>query len=200
VVGENLLPNGRIPEVGEMFRQPKPRADDARDRRRREGGVREGARPRGGDPAGRDAFYKGDIARRIADANKARAAYSPTTTSPRTTARIEKPSTTNFHGYDIYKAGPWDQGPVLLQTLNILEGVDLKSAGVNSAEYIHQVHEAIKLAYADRNAYYGDPAFTTGTDDRSALQALRRGAARADWRAGFARAPSGRSVSSSTLA
>src|SRR5439155_1570837 len=48
----------------------------------------------------------------------------------------------------------------LLQTLNILEGVDLKAFGVNSAEYIHHVHEAIKLAYADRNAYYGDPAFT----------------------------------------
>jgi gamma-glutamyltranspeptidase / glutathione hydrolase len=50
---------------------------------------------------------------------------------------------------------------VLLQTLNILEGVDLKSFGVNSTEYIHNVHEAIKLAYADRNAYYGDPAFAT---------------------------------------
>jgi len=74
---------------------------------------------------------------------------------------IEKPTTTRFHGFDVYKAGPWNQGPVLLQTLNILEGVDLKSAGANSAEYLHQVHEAIKLAYDDRNAYYGDPAFST---------------------------------------
>src|SRR4029077_1999231 len=75
--------------------------------------------------------------------------------------KIEKPTTTNFHGYDVYKTDTWDQGPVLLQTLNILEGVDLKTMGVNSADYIHQVHEAIKLAYADRNAYYGDPAFAT---------------------------------------
>src|SRR5439155_101368 len=73
--------------------------------------------------------------------------------------QIEKPTTTNFHGFDVYKAGPWNQGPALLQTLNILEGVDLKSFGANSADYIHYVHEAIKLAYADRNAYYGDPAF-----------------------------------------
>jgi gamma-glutamyltranspeptidase/glutathione hydrolase len=59
----------------------------------------------------------------------------------------------------VYKAGPWNQGPVLLQTLNILEGIDLQALGANSADYIHDVHEAIKLAYADRNAFYGDPAF-----------------------------------------
>ena len=89
------------------------------------------------------------------------AACSPTTISPSFHGAIEKPATTSFHGYDIYKAGPWNQGPVLLQTLNILEGVDLKAPGANSADYIHTVHEAIKLAYADRNAYYGDPAFAT---------------------------------------
>src|SRR5439155_8696407 len=63
------------------------------------------------------------------------------------------------HGFDVYKAGPWNQGPVLLQTLNILEGIDLRSLGHNSTDYIHTVHEAIKLAYDDRNSLYGDPAF-----------------------------------------
>jgi gamma-glutamyltranspeptidase/glutathione hydrolase len=72
---------------------------------------------------------------------------------------VEKPATTSFHGYDVFKAGPWNQGPVLLQTLNILEGIDLKGFGAESADYLHHVHEAIKLAYADRNAYYGDPKF-----------------------------------------
>src|SRR5262249_36831971 len=72
---------------------------------------------------------------------------------------IEKPVTVNFHGFDVYKAGPWNQGPVLLQTLNILEGFDLERLGHNSADYIHTVHEAIKLAYDDRNSLYGDPAF-----------------------------------------
>src|SRR5256885_1284165 len=110
--------------------------------------------------AGRDAFKKGGIARRIADANKAAGGVFTYDDLASFHGQIEKPVTTNFHGFDVYKAGPWDQGPVLLQTLNILEGVDLRSFGVNSADYIHDVHEAIKLAYADRNAFYGDPAFT----------------------------------------
>ena len=158
---KTYYPDGRIPEPGEMFRQPNLartlRAIVAAEK---------AAFAKSHDRAaairtGRDAFYKGDIARRIADANKAAGGVFTYDDLASYHGQIEKPSTTNFHGYDIYKAGPWDQGPVLLQTLNILEGVDLKSAGVNSAEYIHQVHEAIKLAYADRNAYYGDPAFTT---------------------------------------
>jgi len=106
-----------------------------------------------------DAFYTGDIAHRIADADKAAGGVFAYDDLASYHGKIEKPTTTSFHGYDVYKAGPWNQGPVLLQTLNILEGVDLKGLGVNSAGYIHQVHEAIKLAYADRNAYYGDPAF-----------------------------------------
>src|SRR5258708_1164200 len=109
--------------------------------------------------AGRDAFYPGSIARRIADADKAAGGVFTYEDLAGYHGRIENPTTTSFHGFDVYKAGPWNQGPVLLQTLNILEGVDLKSAGANSAEYIHQMHEAIKLAYDDRNAYYGDPPF-----------------------------------------
>src|SRR4029077_10965745 len=112
-----------------------------------------------GIEAGRDAFYKGSIARRIADADKAAGGAFAYEDLAGYHGRIEKPVTTSFHGYDVYKAGPWNQGPVLLQTLNILEGTDLKSFGANSTEYIHQLHEAIKLAYADRSAYYGDPAF-----------------------------------------
>src|SRR5262249_42250666 len=109
--------------------------------------------------AGRDAFYKGDIARRIAEADRAAGGVFTYDDLASYHGQIEKPTTTSFHGFDIFKAGPWDQGPVLLQTLNILERVGLKSFGANPADYIHNVHEAIKLAYADRNAYYGDPAF-----------------------------------------
>src|SRR4051812_46906112 len=156
---KTYYPDGRIPEVGEVFRQPNlartlraiadaDKAAFARTRNRVTA-IR----------AGRDAFYTGDIAHRIADADKAAGGVFSYEDLSTYHGKVEKPETTNFHGYDVYKAGPWNQGPVLLQTLNILEGVDLKAAGVNSAEYIHQVHEAIKLAYADRNAYYGDPAF-----------------------------------------
>jgi gamma-glutamyltranspeptidase/glutathione hydrolase len=156
---KTYYPNGQIPDVGEMFRQPNLaktlRAIAAADgaafakSHNRTTAIR----------AGRDAFYTGDIAHRIADANKAAGGVFAYEDLASYHGRIEKPTTTNFHGYDVYKAGPWDQGPVLLQTLNILEGADLKSYGANSADYIHTVHEAIKLAYADRNAYYGDPAF-----------------------------------------
>jgi gamma-glutamyltranspeptidase/glutathione hydrolase len=158
---KTYYPDGRIPEVGEMFRQPSlartMRALVAAEKAAFAKSHNRAAAIR----AGRDAFYTGDIARRIADANKSAGGVFAYDDLASFHGKIEKPSTTNFHGYDVYKAGPWDQGPVLLQTLNILEGIDLKAAGVNSADYIHQVHEAIKLAYADRNAYYGDPAFTT---------------------------------------
>ena len=158
---KTYYPDGRVPDVGELFRQPNlartlrtiAAADKAAFARSHDRGA--------AIRAGRDAFYKGDIARRIADADKAAGGVFSYDDLASFHGSIEKPVTTSFHGYDVYKAGPWDQGPVLLQTLNILEGVDLKSFGVNSTEYIHNVHEAIKLAYADRNAYYGDPAFAT---------------------------------------
>ena len=80
--------------------------------------------------AGRDTFYTGDIAHRIADADKAAGGVFTYDDLASFHGAIEKPTTTSFHGYDVYKAGPWNQGPVLLQTLNILEGADLKSLGV----------------------------------------------------------------------
>ncbi len=154
---KTYYPGGRIPAVGEMFRQPNLattlRAIVAAERTATAGGRDRKAAIR----AGRDAFYKGDIARRIAGADRAAGGVFAYEDLAGFEGRVETPVTTNFHGYDVYKAGPWNQGPVLLQTLNILEGVDLKRMGQNSAEYIHHVHEAIKLAYADRNAYYGDP-------------------------------------------
>ena len=158
---KTYYPGGRIPDVGEMFRQPnlartlraivdaeKANFATTHDRTK---AIR----------AGRDTFYTGSIARRIADADKAAGGVFTYEDLATYHGRIEKPTTTSFRGFDVYKAGPWNQGPVLLQTLNILEGVDLKSAGANSAEYLHQVHEAIKLAYDDRNAYYGDPTFAS---------------------------------------
>ena len=158
---KTYYPDGRVPDVGELFRQPNLartlRTIAAADKTAFARSHDRAAAIR----AGRDAFYKGDIARRIADADKAAGGVFLYDDLASFHGSIEKAVTTSFHGYDVYKAGPWDQGPVLLQTLNILEGVDLKSFGVNSAEYIHNVHEAIKLAYADRNAYYGDPAFAT---------------------------------------
>ncbi len=73
--------------------------------------------------------------------------------------RVEEPVSAMYRGFTVYKAGPWNQGPVLLQTLRLLEGFDLRSMGAGSADEIHVATEAIKLAYADRDRYYGDPDF-----------------------------------------
>src|SRR5688500_8569395 len=74
-------------------------------------------------------------------------------------ARIEEPAQTTYRGYTVYKHGFGSQGPVLLQTLNILEHFDLHAMGYASADYLHTIVEAMKLAYADRDSYYADPAF-----------------------------------------
>ena len=74
-------------------------------------------------------------------------------------AKVEAPAMTNYRGYEVYKHSFGSQGPVLLEALNILEQFDLKSMKHNSADYIHTIVEALKLAYADRDTYYGDPAF-----------------------------------------
>ncbi|MCC7263050.1 MAG: gamma-glutamyltransferase [Candidatus Latescibacteria bacterium] len=72
---------------------------------------------------------------------------------------IEEPVSAQYRGYTVYKCGPWTQGPYLCQALRLLEGFDLKAMGLNSADYVHVVIEAIKLAMADRDEYYGDPEF-----------------------------------------
>jgi len=74
-------------------------------------------------------------------------------------ARFEEPVTVEYRGYDVYKCGPWTQGPVLLQQLNLLEGFDLRQMGHNTVEYLHTWVECAKLAFADREQYYADPDY-----------------------------------------
>jgi gamma-glutamyltranspeptidase/glutathione hydrolase len=108
----------------------------------------------------RDLFYKGSIAKRIADfceKNGGLIAYSDLANFH---ADADEPKMGTYRGYEIYKPGFWTQGPVMIQALNILEGYDLKSMGHNSPQYLHTVIEAVKLAFADRDEYYGDPKFS----------------------------------------
>jgi gamma-glutamyltranspeptidase / glutathione hydrolase len=156
---KTYYPGGRVPEVGEIFRQPNLAKTLRAIVAAEQAALKAGKDRRAAIHAGRDAFYKGDIARRIAAANKAAGGAFAYDDLANYAGSIEKPASTTFHGYTVYKPGAWNQGPVLLQTLNLLEGFDLASMSHNSAQYLHTVHEAIKLAYADRNAYYGDPAF-----------------------------------------
>lgn len=109
--------------------------------------------------AARDRFYKGDIADELNKYYISSGAYLRKSDLEAHTTLVEDPVTVNYRGYEICKCNTWTQGPVLLQSLKLLESFDLKSLKFFSPDYIHVVVEAMKLAYADRDKYYGDPSF-----------------------------------------
>jgi gamma-glutamyltranspeptidase / glutathione hydrolase len=161
------LPGGRIPAVGEIYVQRDlagifSRLMDAEYRGRRRG-------RREALEAAHDAFYKGEIAERIVkfvqksrfpdSTGKLHSGLITKEDLQRYATRVEEPVTANYRGYDVFKCGPWSQGPVFLHQLNILEGYDLAAMGHNSPEYIHLLIEVAKLAFSDRETYYGDPDF-----------------------------------------
>jgi gamma-glutamyltranspeptidase/glutathione hydrolase len=106
-----------------------------------------------------DRFYKGDIAKEIVRGTREQGGLFTEADLANWKVKIEEPLHVNYKGIDVYKLQEWTQGPVLLQSLNILENFDLKSMGYNSANYIHTVYQAMSLAFADRDFYYGDPAY-----------------------------------------
>ena len=106
-----------------------------------------------------DRFYKGDIAREYSRGSQAGGGTHTPEDLANWKPRVEEPRMTTYHDIEVYKLAEWTQGPVLLQTLNILEGFDLEAMGHNSAQYIHTLYQAMNLAYADRDFYYGDPDF-----------------------------------------
>jgi gamma-glutamyltranspeptidase/glutathione hydrolase len=114
-----------------------------------------------GIAAARDLFYKGELAREMVTFLQKNSAPFALPDFAEFFARIEEPAKTTYRGYTVYKHGFGSQGPVLLQSLNILENFDLHAMGYGSADYLHTVIEAMKLAYADRDTYYADPAFVT---------------------------------------
>jgi gamma-glutamyltranspeptidase/glutathione hydrolase len=108
----------------------------------------------------RDLFYKGSIAHRIADSSQKYGGLIAYEDLANFHADAEPPKMGTYRGYEVYKPGFWTQGPVMIEALNILEGFDLKAMGHNSPQYLHTVVEATKLAFADRDEYYGDPKFS----------------------------------------
>ncbi len=107
-----------------------------------------------------DRFYRGDIADDLVSWYKKLGGFLRKCDLAAHKTRIEEPVTAMYREFRICKCGPWTQGPYLLQTMRLLEGYDLKSMGSTSADYIHTVTEAMKLALADRDEYYGDPEYT----------------------------------------
>ncbi len=116
-----------------------------------------------------DRFYKGDIARELVRGVREEGGLITLADLARWKVKIEEPLSTDYKGISVYKLPAWQQGPVMLQTLNILENVDLKALGYNSAPYIHTLYQAMNLAYADRDFYYGDPAFPPAEPVRGLL-------------------------------
>jgi gamma-glutamyltranspeptidase/glutathione hydrolase len=152
-----FLPGGRPPEPGEVFVQR-----DLGRTMRRFVAAEASARNRGreaGLQAARDAFYRGDMAREIAAFYQSQGGLLTYDDLASFRAQIEAPVRVSFHEYDIYTCGPWCQGPVLAQVLSLLAGYDLQALGHNSPAYVHVLTEALKLTFADRERYYGDPEF-----------------------------------------
>ncbi len=106
-----------------------------------------------------DRFYRGDIGAEFVRGAREQGGLVTKDDLARWRVELEEPRHTSYHGIDVYKLDRWVQGPVMLQALNILENFDLKSMGYNSAGYIHTLYQAMNLAYADRDFYYGDPYF-----------------------------------------
>ncbi|WP_376697270.1 gamma-glutamyltransferase family protein [Wenzhouxiangella sp. EGI_FJ10305] len=104
-----------------------------------------------------DRFYTGDIAEEIVSATREAGGLFTMEDLAEWEVKLEEPVSTDYRGIDVYKLTTWTQGPVMLQALNILEGFDLKAMGYNSKRYIHTLYQAMNLAFADRDFYYGDP-------------------------------------------
>jgi gamma-glutamyltranspeptidase / glutathione hydrolase len=150
-----FLSRGRAPRMGELLVQ-KELVHTLRlmvDAERAADGRHTGLR------AARDLFYKGEIAQVTAAFNQEIGGLLTREDLAGFEVQVEPPVRTSYRGVDVYACGPWCQGPVVPATLNILEGYDLAALPHNSAAALHLVAEALKAAFADRHAYYGDPRF-----------------------------------------
>jgi gamma-glutamyltranspeptidase/glutathione hydrolase len=155
---EVFYPHGQIPPMHSLFKQPQL------GRTLRLLVEAERATPgtrRAGIQGARSMFYEGEIARRIVAFSQSVGGLLQPEDLARYRATFDTPVASSFAGYDILTQSTWTQAPVLLQALNMLEPIDLRALGHNSPAYIHTVTEVLKLAFADRERYYGDPNFAT---------------------------------------
>lgn len=147
------------PYPGEIFRQPDLATTLRKLVEAEQQALRQGKSRKDAIYAAYDRFYKGDIAREIVRGTREQGGLFTLEDLANWKVRIEEPVKTTYKGIEVYKLTHWTQGPALLQALNILENVDLRSMGYNSARYIHTLYQAMNLAFADRDFYYGDPYF-----------------------------------------
>ena len=147
------------PEAGELFRQTDLHQTLQKMVDSEQQALKKGKSRKEAIYAAQDRFYKGDIAIEFAHGCQEQGGLITTADLANWKVKIEEPLKINYKGIDVYKLQAWTQGPVMLQALNILENFDLKAMGFNSTRYIHTVYQAMNLSFADRDFYYGDPAF-----------------------------------------
>jgi gamma-glutamyltranspeptidase/glutathione hydrolase len=157
------------PAAGEVFRQPDLAAMLKKLVEAERLALKRGKSRKEAIQAAYDRFYKGDIAQEFVRAVKEEGGLITLEDLARWKVRIEEPLKTDYKGIEVYKLTTWTQSPVLLQALNILETVDVKSMGYNSSRYIHALYQAMNLSFADRDFYYGDPYFPPAEPVRGLL-------------------------------
>ena len=147
------------PEPGEMFHQPELAATLRKLVEAESQALAAGKDRKSAIYAAYERFYRGDIAQEFVRGVHEVGGLITLQDLAQWKVKIEEPVHVSYKGIEVYKLTTWVQSPVMLQALNILENVDLKSMGYDSAQYIHTLYQAMNLAYADRDFYYGDPAF-----------------------------------------
>ncbi|HEX8354523.1 MAG TPA: gamma-glutamyltransferase [Pyrinomonadaceae bacterium] len=160
---EVMLPHAgqarEAPEPGEIFKQPDLAATLRKLVEAEQRALAAGKSRKEAIYAANERFYRGDIAQEIARGTKEEGGLITAQDLADWKVRIEEPVKTTYRGVEVYKLTHWTQGPAMLQALNILENFDLKGMGFNSARYAHTVYQAMSMAFADRDFYYGDQYF-----------------------------------------
>ena len=147
------------PSAGEIFRQPDLLSTLQKLVEAEQQALAAGKDRKTAIYAAYDRFYKGDIAQEFVRGSREQGGLHTTDDLAKWKVYLEAPVMTAYKGIEVYKLNCWVQSPVMLQALNILETLDLKSLGFNSAKYSHALYQTMNLAFADRDFYYGDPYF-----------------------------------------
>ncbi len=148
-----------LPRAGEIFKQPALASTLRKLVEAEQQALKAGKTRRQALFAAYDRFYKGDIAKELVRGTQEQGGLITLEDLANWKWHLEEPVMTTYKGIDVYKLDRWVQGPAMLQALNILENADLKAMGYNSARYVHTIYQAMSMAFADRDFYYGDPYF-----------------------------------------
>lgn len=148
------------PEAGEIFVQKDLLITLTKMVEAEQNALKKGSSRKAAIKAAYNRFYTGDIAKEFVRGAQEQGGLVTMQDLANWKPIEEEPTHTNYKGIDVYKLQPWTQGPSMLQALNILENMDVKSMGYNSTKYIHTIYQAMNMAFADRDFYYGDPYFT----------------------------------------